>query len=85
MVSVKRKTHVKEYGVSMRKVGLFSMDSTNVGHWHVSKVKPNCGLYYMFTAPGTIYGGICIAPSSGLSGLLPTVVHATSRACVGFP
>ena len=23
--------------------------------------------------------------NNGLSGLLPTVVHATSRACVGFP
>ena len=32
------------------------MDSTNERHWHVNKVKQNCGLYYMFGAPGTIYG-----------------------------
>ena len=34
-------------------------------------------LYCMFAAPDALYGGICIAPSSGLSGLLPTVVRRT--------
>ena len=29
----------------------------NVRYWHISKVKPNCGPYYMFAAPGTIYTG----------------------------
>ena len=77
MVSVKRKTHVKEYGISVRKVGYLSMDSRNVRHWHVTKVKPNGGLYYMFAAPDVLYGITCVAPSSGLSGLLPTVVQRT--------
>ena len=83
MVSVKRKTHVKEYGVSVQKVGYLLMDSRNVRHWHVTKVKPNGGLYYMFAALDALYGGTCIAPSSGLSGLLQMVVRrARLTVCV---
>ena len=53
------------------------MDSRSVRHLPVNKVKPKGGLYCMFAAPGALYGITCIAPSSGLSGLLPMVVRRT--------
>ena len=56
---------------------LLSMDSRSVRHWPVNKVKPKGGLYCMFAAPNALYGITYIAPSSGLSGLLPTVVCRT--------
>ena len=53
------------------------MDSRGVKHWPVSKFKQKGGLYCMFAALGALYGIMCIAPNSGLSGLLPIVVRQT--------
>ena len=69
MVSVKIKTHVKEYDVGVRRVGY---------HQWIVKVKDigmlirssqELGFIKISIAPGVRYGITCVAPRSGLSGL----------------
>ena len=73
----KKENSCKRVWCKHAKSWLLSMDSRSVRHWPVNKVKPKGGLYCMFAAPDVLYGITCIAPGSGLSGLLPTVVRRT--------
>ena len=56
------------------------MNHESAIYYCIDRVKPNCGLIYMWAAPSTTYGGISIDPVLGLSELLQLVVRRTRLA-----